>query len=339
MAERAANEPLVSVRGLTKHYGLGSGLLAGRGRVVQALSSVSFDIREGETLGVVGESGCGKSTLGRCLLRLEEPTAGTVRVGDLPVTELTGRPDLLRLRRTAQMIFQDPMGSLNPRLRLGTIVGEGLAIHGLRSRGERGARVAELLEQVGLEAADAGRYPHELSGGQRQRVAIARALSVEPRFIVADEPVSALDVSVQAQVVNLLLDLQASLRLTYLFIAHDLPLVARLSDRVVVMYLGRIVEQGVAGDVLLRPRHPYTKALVESAPVVDPTHRTHREPVKGEPPSPIDPPPGCPYHPRCPYAVDRCRVERPGLLHTTIGEGHDAACWEHDRVEPPGRGL
>lgn len=314
-------EPLVRAKGLTRHYPVGSGLVRGRG-VVRALEDASFEVADGEILGVVGESGCGKSTLGRCLLRLEEPTAGTVHIGGVDVRGLRGKA-LLALRRTAQMIFQDPYGSLNPRLRIGTIVGEGLAIHGIGTRAERPARVAELLGQVGLAAEDARKFPHEMSGGQRQRVAIARALAVGPRFVVADEPVSALDPSVQAQVVNLLLDLRERHGLTYLLVSHDLGLVGRIADRVLVMYLGRIVERGPAAEVLARPLHPYTRALVDAAPVGDPAQRRARAPVEGEPPSPLNPPPGCPWHPRCPLAVARCRTERP----TLEGEGREVACW------------
>ena len=315
-------EPLVQVRGLTRHYAVGAGLVRGRG-VVRALDDASFDVADGEILGVVGESGCGKSTLGRCVLRLEEPTAGTVRIAGMDVTALSGRRRLLALRRTAQMIFQDPYGSLNPRLRIGTIVGEGLAIHGIGTRAERPARVAELLAQVGLPADDARKFPHEMSGGQRQRVAIARALAVAPRFVVADEPVSALDPSVQAQVVNLLLDLRERHGLTYMLVSHDLSLVGRIADRVVVMYLGRVVEQGPAAEVLARPLHPYARALVDASPVTDPSLRHARTPVEGEPPSPLSPPPGCAWHPRCPLVVTRCREERPPLL----GTERKVACW------------
>lgn len=313
---------LVTVRGLTRHYPVGSGLVRGRG-VVRALDDASFGVQDGEILGVVGESGCGKSTLGRCVLRLEAPTAGTVRLAGMELAALRGRRELLALRRAAQMIFQDPFGSLNPRLRIGSIVGEGLIIHRIGTRAERPERVAGLLRQVGLTHEDARKFPHELSGGQRQRVAIARALSVGPRFIVADEPVSALDPSVQAQVVNLLLDLREQHGLTYLLVSHDLGLVGRIADRVLVMYLGRIVEQGPAAEVLSRPLHPYARALVDAAPVGDPSQRRLRAPVEGEPPSPLSPPPGCAYHPRCPLVVARCRTERPPL----VGGDRAVACW------------
>ncbi|GMV39521.1 MAG: ABC transporter ATP-binding protein [Myxococcales bacterium] len=313
---------LAVARGLTRHYAVGSGLVRGRG-VVRALEDVSFEVREGEILGVVGESGCGKSTLGRCLLRLEVPTAGAVSVAGMDLAALRGRREVLALRRAAQMIFQDPYGSLNPRLRVGSIVGEGLAIHGIGGRSERPERVGALLRQVGLAPDDARKFPHELSGGQRQRVAIARALSVGPRFVVADEPVSALDPSVQAQVVNLLLDLQEQHGLTYLLVSHDLGLVGRIADRVLVLYLGRIVEQGVAAEVLAAPLHPYARALVDAAPVGDPALRRARVVVEGEPPSPLDPPPGCAYHPRCPLVIGRCREERPPLR----GTDRQVACW------------
>ncbi len=315
--------PLVEARGLRKHYPLRGGLF-GRARAwVLAVEDVSLAIQPGETLGLVGESGCGKSTLGRCLLRLVEPTAGDVRFEgrsllDMPPAELRA------MRRRMQIIFQDPYGSLNPRLRVASIVGEGLAIHRLGARAERRRRVAELLELVGLPADAARRYPHEFSGGQRQRVGIARALAVDPRFVVADEAVSALDVSIQAQIINLLQDLRTRLGLTMLFIAHDLRVVEHISDRVAIMYLGRIVELGSREQVFANPRHPYTRALLSAVPVPDPRQRKAPPALGGEVPNPVEPPPGCAFHPRCPHAEDRCRSVTP-RLETGRG-GHAVAC-------------
>src|SRR5262249_22569326 len=259
-----------------------------------------------------GESGCGKSTLGRLLLRLIEPTAGEVRFEGRVLGRLRGR-ELRTLRRSMQIVFQDPYGSLNPRMRVESIVGEGLLIHRLRTRPERRAKVRELLDLVGLPPEAASRYPHEFSGGQRQRIGIARALAVGPRFVVADEAVSALDVSIQAQILNLLQDLRRRLALTLLFISHDLRVVEHLADRVAIMYLGRIVEQGTRAAVYERARHPYTRALLSAVPVPDPTRKAERQHLAGEPPSPVSPPPGCAFHPRCPFAKDQCRREVPPL--------------------------
>jgi oligopeptide transport system ATP-binding protein len=307
--------PILEVRDLVKHFPVRGGPF-GRARAqVRAVDGVSFDLWKGETLGLVGESGCGKSTTGRTLLRLIEPTAGEVRFDGQDVRALD-RLGLRALRRRAQIVFQDPVGSLNPRLSVGAMLEEVLTVHGLGLPNRRD-RAVELLERVGLTADHIDRYPHEFSGGQRQRLGIARALSVEPEFLVLDEPVSALDVSVQAQVINLLQDLQAELGLTYLFIAHDLAVVEHVSDRVAVMYLGRIVELADAREIYGAPRHPYTRALLSSVPRPDPVGRETRQRIvlEGDVPSPIDPPSGCPFHPRCPHSAKdaSCRDIVPDL--------------------------
>lgn len=299
--------------------------LFGRAREhVRAVDAVSFTLGKGETLGLVGESGCGKSTLGRAVIRLLRPQAGSICFEGREIAR-AAEAELRPLRRHFQMVFQDPYGSLNPRLTVEEIIGEALAIHRLAgSRVERLRRVERLLEAVGLSATHARRYPHEFSGGQRQRIGIARALAVEPRLIVCDEPVSALDVSVQAQIVNLLQDLQVRLGLAYLFIAHDLAVVEHLSHRVMVMYLGRIVEAGEARVVCRKPRHPYTQALLSAVPSLDRSARAGRVVLAGDVPSPIHPPTGCAFHPRCPLAEARCRKELPVLRD--LGDGHHAAC-------------
>jgi len=315
--------PLVEVQDLVKHYQAG-GFLSRNAPPVRAVDGVSFVIEAGETLGLVGESGSGKSTVGRNILRLETPTRGVVKFEGVDLASLSPR-DLRSTRRRMQIVFQDPFGSLNPRRTVGASVGEGLEIHALVPRSEIGARVAELLEEVGLDPDYATRFPHEFSGGQRQRIGIARALAVEPRFVVCDEPVSALDVSVQAQVINLLLDLRERRNLAYLFIAHDLAVVRQLAHRIAVMYLGTIVEIGDARTVIDAPRHPYTQALVSAVPSPDPGATRNRIVLAGEPPSPAAPPPGCPFEPRCfhPLKDDRCRVERPGLRRVAA---QDVAC-------------
>ena len=325
--------PLLEVRNLVKHYpGERRWLGLGPPRsVVRAVDGVTFEIAAGRTLGLVGESGCGKSTVGRTILRLAEPTAGAVRFDGQDVLALRGGP-LRALRRRMQIVFQDPYGSLNPRMTIGRTVREGLDIHRLGAAAERPARVAALLAEVGLEAELADHYPHELSGGQRQRVGIARALAVEPAFLVCDEPVSALDVSVQAQVLNLLADLRQRRQLTYLFIAHDLAVVRHIADDVAVMYLGRIVERASAAELYRAPRHPYTRSLLSAVPVPDPAAQRARIVLQGDVPSPARPPSGCPFHPRCPHPKlnERCKAERPLLREIT--PGHRAAC--HFAEEP-----
>ncbi len=307
-----STRPLVEVDHLEKQFPVGRGLLGRPHAVVRAVDGVTFDIRAGETLGLVGESGCGKSTLGRLILRLIEPTAGDVRFDGRSLLHLSPRA-LRAVRRAMQIVFQDPYGSLNPRMRVSGIVAEGLVVHRVGTSAERRERVRALLDLVGLPADAATRFPHEFSGGQRQRIGIARALAVEPRFIVADEAVSALDVSIQAQILNLLQDLKQRLGLTLLFISHDLRVVEHLSDRVAIMYLGKIVEIGSRDEVFADPRHPYTRALLAAVPVPDPRRRGQRPPLAGDVPSPLSPPPGCAFHPRCPYAVEACRTVTPPL--------------------------
>jgi oligopeptide/dipeptide ABC transporter ATP-binding protein len=305
--------PLLQVRDLVKYYSAG-GLFGGGAPPVRAVDGVSFEVGQGETLGLVGESGCGKSSAGRTILRLQEPTSGSAVFEGTDVFSLD-RPSLRRLRRRMQIIFQDPYGSLNPRMTVGAAVAEGIEIHRLAAGAEVARRVSALLEEVGLDPGYARRYPHEFSGGQRQRIGIARALAVEPAFIVCDEPVSALDVSVQAQVLNLLADLQRDRGLSYLFIAHDLAVVRQIAQRVAVMYLGRIVESGPTEALLSAPRHPYTVALLSAVPEPDPTRRRARIVLGGDLPSPSNPPPGCPFHTRCfhPAKDQRCRTEVPEL--------------------------
>ena len=314
---------LLQVRDLVKHYSSG-GLFRPAAPVVRAVDGVSFEVNRGETLALVGESGCGKSSVGRTILRLQEPTSGSAAFEGQDIFSLE-RGELRRLRRRMQIIFQDPYSSLNPRMTVGAAVAEGIEIHRLAAGAEVGRRVASLLEEVGLDPAFARRYPHEFSGGQRQRIGIARALAVEPAFIVCDEPVSALDVSVQAQVLNLLADLQRDRGLAYLFIAHDLAVVRQIAQRIAVMYLGRIVEQGLTEQVLQAPRHPYTVALLSAVPEPEPTRRRSRIVLRGDLPSPSNPPSGCPFHTRCfhPMRNERCRIELPVLR--AVGETM-AAC-------------
>jgi oligopeptide/dipeptide ABC transporter ATP-binding protein len=305
--------PLLEVRDLVKHYTAG-GLFARGAPPVRAVDGVSFDVGRGETLALVGESGCGKSSVGRTVLRLQEPTGGEARFEGVNVFGLD-RTELRRLRRRMQIIFQDPYGSLNPRMTVGAAIAEGIQIHRLATGPEVGRRVGALLEEVGLDPGYGRRYPHEFSGGQRQRIGIARALAVEPSFIVCDEPVSALDVSVQAQVLNLLADLQRDRGLSYLFIAHALAVVRQIAQRAAVMYLGRIVEAGPTEALLAAPRHPYTVALLSAVPEPDPDRRRSRIVLSGDLPSPSNPPPGCPFHTRCfhPSRNERCRTEAPML--------------------------
>jgi len=307
--------PLLRVRNLTKEFVV----RAHRGGPtrLRAVDDLDLDLAPGETVGLVGESGCGKSTAGRSILRLIEPTAGTIHFDGIDFRSLKGQR-LRRFRRHLQYVFQDPYSSLNPRMRVADLVGEAIRVHGLRPKGEVRGRVAELLEIVGLGEADLDRYPHEFSGGQRQRIGVARALAVEPKLIIADEPVSALDVSIQAQVLNLLIDLREQFHLTYLFISHNLSVVRHISDRVVVMYLGRIVEEAATEQLFAEPAHPYTRALLAAEPIPDPSRRADHVPLKGEVPSPIDPPPGCPFHPRCPDAMSHCATDVPAV-HTLPG--------------------
>ena len=320
------SDVLLDVRNLVKHFTVGGGLFGGPPGLVRAVEGVSFTLNRGETLGLVGESGCGKTTTGRCILQLERPTSGQVLFEGRDLTTLD-QSELRAVRRRVQVIFQDPYSSLNPRMTVGEIIGEPLGVHGLvKGAGARRDRVRDLLRHVGLLPQHAGRYPHQMSGGQRQRVGIARALAMEPALIICDEPVSALDVSIQAQIINLLEDLQAEFGLTYLFIAHDLAVVRHISDRVAVMYLGKIVEMADRKTLYDDPLHPYTRALLSAVPIPDPELEARRERVvlRGEVPSPLNPPPGCVFHPRCPIAIDRCRQVVPELRE--VKPGHWGAC-------------
>jgi oligopeptide/dipeptide ABC transporter ATP-binding protein len=321
MAEPAAS--LLQVEGLAKHFPVKKGVLRGTVGQVRAVDGVSFTIGAGETLGLVGESGCGKTTVGRTVLRLIEPTAGRILLEGQDITRLS-RGAMRPFRRQMQIIFQDPFSSLNPRMRSGDIVGEPLKVHGVRSRAERRARVAQLFDRVGLRAAQMDAFPHQFSGGQRQRIGVARSLALNPKLIIADEPVSALDVSIQAQVINLLVDLQRELRLSYLFISHNLAVVEHISHRVAVMYLGRIVEHTDKVTLFTRPLHPYTEALLAAVPVPDPAIRRNKLVVQGDVPSPLTPPPGCHFHPRCRYAEARCKTETPALRE--VAPGHHVSC-------------
>lgn len=319
-------DPLLQVRDLKVHFAVRRGLLQRTVGTVKAVDGVSFDVAKGTTLGLVGESGCGKSTTGRALLRLVPPTSGSVSLGGIDLGALSAG-DLRKHRRRMQMIFQDPYASLDPRMTILDIVAEPLGIHGLvKTPRERLEKVAHLMQTVGLEPSYMRRYPHEFSGGQRQRIGIARAISLSPELVIADEPVSALDVSIQAQIVNLLAQLQNDLGLTYVFIAHDLAVVRHLSREIAVMYLGRIVERAPAEELFARPEHPYTQALLSAIPIPDPKieRKRKRLVLVGDVPSPLDPPSGCHFHTRCPYLIDRCRVEAPALIER--GAGHFAAC-------------
>jgi oligopeptide/dipeptide ABC transporter ATP-binding protein len=315
--------PLLEVRNLVKHFAIKGGLLQLPVAWVKAVDGVSFDIARGETLGLVGESGSGKSTVARTLLRLIPPTSGEVILDGKSVFKASAR-EMKKLRRDIQIIFQDPYGSLNPRMPIGEIIGEGLVVHGVGSAREREAAVSKLLEIVGLRGQHRGRFPHEFSGGQRQRIGIARALALTPKMVIADEPVSALDVSIQSQILNLLSDLQREFNLTYLFVAHNMAVVEQVSDRIAVMYLGKIVEVGPAEELCRDPKHPYTKALISAVPVPDPEFHREKIVLKGDIPSPINPPSGCHFRTRCPIATERCAVEEP--LLRPVGMGRVAAC-------------
>lgn len=318
------SEVLLKVENIYKKFPIHGGIFSKEVASVKAVQDVSFELRKGETLGLVGESGCGKSTLGRVLIRLLDSTSGKITYKGKDITHAKGE-ELRELRRSMQIIFQDPFASLNPRMTIGAILEEPLIIHNLyKTKAERNQRILELAELVGLRPEHLSRYPHEFSGGQRQRVGIARALAVNPELIVCDEPVSALDVSIQAQIINLLMDLQKKLGLTYIFIAHDLKVVEHVSNRVAVMYLGKFVEYAEATELYVNPQHPYTKALLSAIPVPDPKPKQQRIILTGDVPSPINPPPGCFFNPRCPLASDECKVEFPKARQ--VGVGHEAYC-------------
>ena len=321
--DKGAGVPVLEVSGLKKHYPIKKGVLRRTAGYVYAVDGVDFSIAAGETLGLVGESGCGKSTVGRTLMRLVEPTAGEIRIEGKDISHLSKR-ELRPFRREMQIIFQDPFSSLNPRMSVGDIVGEPLLVHGVAGAKERQAMVARLFDRVGLRSNQIGNYPHEFSGGQRQRIGIARALALNPKLIIGDEPVSALDVSIQAQVINLLMDLQSELGLSYLFIAHDLAVVEHISHRVAVMYLGKIVEYAETRELFRNPQHPYTEALLSAVPVPDPRRKRKKLIVQGDVPSPVNPPSGCHFHTRCPYAVERCKVDRP--IPKMVAPGHMVSC-------------
>jgi oligopeptide/dipeptide ABC transporter ATP-binding protein len=318
-----ANQPVIEVRDLKKHFPVRKGLLRRTVGQVYAVDGISFAIGAGETLGLVGESGCGKTTAGRAVLRLTEPTSGAIEVNGEDITKLS-KAEMRPYRRQMQIVFQDPFSSLNPRMVVGDIVGEPLSVHGVARGKELKEQVAALFQRVGLRPAQMANYPHQFSGGQRQRIGIARALALGPKLIVADEPVSALDVSIQAQVINLLTDLQRERQLSYLFISHNLAVVEYISHRIAVMYLGRIVEYADTKSIFTRGQHPYTEALLSAVPVPDPAIKRKKIVLQGDVPSPVKPPPGCHFHTRCPYAVARCRVESPLLRE--IAPGHHVSC-------------
>ncbi len=319
----SANPPVIEVKDLKKHFPVKKGLLRRTVGQVYAVDGVTFTVRAGETLGLVGESGCGKTTAGRAAMRLVEPTSGSIKVEGKEIIGLS-KAELRPYRRQMQIIFQDPFSSLNPRMTAGDIVGEPLLVHGVANAKERQEQVAALFARVGLRTAQMKNYPHQFSGGQRQRIGIARALALGPKLIVGDEPVSALDVSIQAQVINLLMELQAERRLSYLFISHNLAVVEHISHQIAVMYLGRIVEYADTRSIFTKPQHPYTEALLAAVPVPDPAIKRKKIVLQGDVPSPVKPPSGCHFHTRCPYAVERCRVESPSLRE--IAPGHHVSC-------------
>ena len=320
---------LLKVEHLKKYFPIQTGILSKKSGEVKAVDDLSFEVYEGETLGIVGESGCGKSTAGRAIMRLLEPTSGKVTFDDVELTDLSNK-EMRKMRRDIQMVFQDPYASLNPRHTVGKILEEPLIVHGIGKSKERKERVQEYLEIVGLSSYHAKRYPHQFSGGQRQRIGIARALMTNPRLIIADEPVSALDVSIQAQVLNLMQKLQQDLKLTYIFIAHDLGVVRHISDRVGVMYLGRIVELADSESLYREPLHPYTQALLSAVPIPDPTHHREQILLEGDIPSPANPPAGCSFHTRCPYATDLCKFTVP--IFRKVKPGHAVACHLYNDV-------
>jgi peptide/nickel transport system ATP-binding protein/oligopeptide transport system ATP-binding protein len=320
-------QDLLIVKNLVKYFPVRGGLFQRVVAWVKAVDDVTFTVKEGETLGLVGESGCGKTTVGRTMLYLLDPTDGSVEFDGTDVFSLKGK-ELKNMRRNMQIIFQDPYSSLDPRMTIGESVGEGLKIHGVGSAKERHELVIDTLKKVGLEDYHSKRYPHEFSGGQRQRIGIARALALRPKFIVADEPVSALDVSIQSQVLNILKDLQAEFNLTYMFIAHNMSVIEHISDRVAIMYLGKVVELASREELFSNPLHPYTQALMSAIPIPDPRIRRQRIILPGDVPSPLNPPPGCRFHPRCPVVMDHCSYQEPKLLE--VSPGHYTACW---RVE------
>lgn len=328
-----AKKELLKVEHLQQYFPIKGGFLGRTVNHVKAVDDISFSVYEGETVSIVGESGCGKSTTGRAILRLEEPTGGKVSFGDVDLASLSHK-EMRKYRKDLQIIFQDPYASINPRQTVVEILTEAMEIQNVVPKKERRKRAIELLETVGLNEYQADRYPHEFSGGQRQRVGIARALSVNPRLIIADEAVSALDVSIQAQVLNLLKKLQKDFNLTYLFISHDLGVVRHISDRVIVMYLGKIVEIGDRVSLFENPKHPYTKALLSAIPIPDPTIKKEHVPLTGDVPSPIDPPTGCRFHTRCPFAQEICKTQEPALMNESdMKEGHQAACHFIDRLQ------
>ncbi len=320
-----SESPILEVRDLKMHFPVKEGIFMRTGKFNKAVDGVSLKIEPGETMGLVGESGCGKSTLGRCITRLYNPTAGQIRFEGHDITHIKGR-ELKPYRQDIQMIFQDPMESLNSRHTVGDILQEPFIIHKIGDKASRQKRVAELLDIVGLQSRSVTRYPFEFSGGQRQRIGIARAIALNPKLIICDEPVSALDVSIQSQILNLLIELQREFNLSYLFIAHDLAVVKHISDRIAIMYLGKLVENGEGETIYQNAKHPYTQSLISAIPVPDPHHKVSRQVLSGDVPSPIDPPSGCTFHPRCPHVMDECSVNIPDLIPLKESTGQDVAC-------------